>query len=31
MIKISVWDRDVAESYLRQVTRLDVCCVDFGQ
>jgi mannonate dehydratase len=31
MIRISVWHRDLSESYLRQVTQLGADCIDFGQ
>jgi len=31
MIKISVWHRDLSDSYLKQVTQLGADCLDFGQ
>jgi mannonate dehydratase len=31
MMRISVWARDLSDSYLRQVTQLGADCVDFGQ
>jgi hypothetical protein len=31
MIRISVWHRDLSESYLKQVTQLGADCIDFGQ
>ena len=30
MIRISVWHRDLSDSYLRQVTQLGADCIDFG-
>ena len=30
MIRISVWHRDLSESYLRQITQLGADCLDFG-
>lgn len=30
MIRISVWNRDLSDSYLRQVTQLGADCIDFG-
>ena len=30
MMRISVWDGGLSESYLRQVTQLGVDCIDFG-
>lgn len=30
MIKVSVWCRELSDSYLRQVTQLGADCVDFG-
>jgi len=31
MMRISVWHRDLSDSYLRQVTQLGADCLDFGQ
>lgn len=31
MIKISVWDGDLSDSYLRQVAQLGADCIDFGR
>lgn len=31
MIRISVWHRDLSDSYLRQITQLGADCIDFGQ
>ena len=30
MMRISVWDRGLSDSYLRQVTQLGADCIDFG-
>ena len=30
MIRISVWNRDLSDSYLKQVTQLGADCIDFG-
>jgi len=30
MMRISVWHRDLSDSYLRQVTQLGADCIDFG-
>ncbi len=31
MMKISVWDGGLSDSYLRQVTQLGADCIDFGR
>ena len=31
MMKISVWDGGLSDSYLKQVTQLGADCIDFGQ
>ena len=30
MIRISVWNHDLSDSYMRQVTQLGADCIDFG-
>ena len=30
MMKISVWDGGLSDSYLKQVTQLGADCIDFG-